>query len=87
MLSVKDTQPLPTHSLLFVLFPGFSSSTHTNEENKYGTVLACWASQEEVDTDSSSEEADISVNPDQPVGGDPASNLLSNANKCVHSVT
>lgn len=54
--------------------------------NQYGTVLACWASQEEVDTDSSSEEADTGVNPDQPVEGNPASNLLSNTNECVHSL-
>ncbi|KAM9348690.1 arf-GAP with Rho-GAP domain, ANK repeat and PH domain-containing protein 1 [Symphorus nematophorus] len=59
---------------------GSSLPPDTNkEENPYVTVLACWASQEEPDTDSSNEEEDTGVSPapsgaNGPMAGDPASN-------------
>ncbi|KAK5917584.1 hypothetical protein CgunFtcFv8_002420 [Champsocephalus gunnari] len=58
-------------------------SSHTiTEENPYVTLLACWASQEEADTDSSNEEDDTGASPapsgaEGPMEGDPAHNTLS----------
>ncbi|XP_068437176.1 arf-GAP with Rho-GAP domain, ANK repeat and PH domain-containing protein 1 [Clinocottus analis] len=59
---------------------GCKRSPHTvREESPYVTVLACWASQDDADTDSSNEEEDTAVShapsrADGPMGGDPASN-------------
>ncbi|KAK5858102.1 hypothetical protein PBY51_002270 [Eleginops maclovinus] len=56
---------------------------HTiKEENPYVTVLACWASQEEADTDSSNEEDDTGTSTapsgaEGPMEGDPAHNPCS----------
>lgn len=83
--SVQSGSPRLSDPWLFVLVPGFSPSPHTNKENPYGTMLACWASQEEADTDSSNEGEDTGVNPDGPMEGDPASNSSSNTNKYVNS--
>ncbi|XP_074468354.1 arf-GAP with Rho-GAP domain, ANK repeat and PH domain-containing protein 1 [Sebastes fasciatus] len=64
----------------------FKESPHTiKEDSLYDTVLACWASQEEADTDSSNEEEDTGAShapsgADGPMEGDPASNPPSNAN-------
>ncbi|XP_010767631.1 uncharacterized protein, partial [Notothenia coriiceps] len=58
-------------------------SPHTiKEENPYVTLLACWASQEEADTDSSNEEDDTGASPapsgaEGPMEGDPAHNTSS----------
>lgn len=68
-------------SSLFVLVLVFSPSPHSNKkENLLATMLANWASQEEVDTDSSNEEEDT-VRPDEPLEADPSANLPSNTNK------
>ncbi|KAM7373800.1 hypothetical protein PAMP_006503 [Pampus punctatissimus] len=58
------------------------TSNTTKEENPYITVLACWASQDEADTDSSNEEEDTggSYAPsgaDGQMEGDPTSNITS----------
>lgn len=77
----------------FVLVLVFKESPHTiKEDSLYDTVLACWASQEEADTDSSNEEEDTGAShapsgADGPMEGDPASNPPSNANKYVYSTT
>ncbi|XP_034088103.1 arf-GAP with Rho-GAP domain, ANK repeat and PH domain-containing protein 1-like isoform X1 [Gymnodraco acuticeps] len=58
-------------------------SPHTiKEENPYVTLLACWASQEEADTDSSNEEDDTGASPapsgaEGPMEGDPTHNTSS----------
>ncbi|XP_076605795.1 arf-GAP with Rho-GAP domain, ANK repeat and PH domain-containing protein 1 [Chaetodon auriga] len=63
-----------------------SPSPHTIKgETPYGTLLACWASQEEADTDSSNEEEDTEASSvpsggDGPMEGDLVSNLSSNTN-------
>ncbi|XP_042337882.1 arf-GAP with Rho-GAP domain, ANK repeat and PH domain-containing protein 1-like, partial [Plectropomus leopardus] len=62
---------------------GFKLYPYTiKEENPYVTVLASWASQEEVDTDSSNEDEDTAAGhappgADGPMGGDP---VFSNTN-------
>ncbi|XP_044078447.1 arf-GAP with Rho-GAP domain, ANK repeat and PH domain-containing protein 1 [Siniperca chuatsi] len=64
-------------------------SPHTiREENPYITVLACWTSQEEADTDSSNEEEDTGVSPapsgaDGTTEGDSASNPSLNTNNLL----
>ncbi|CAJ1063215.1 arf-GAP with Rho-GAP domain%2C ANK repeat and PH domain-containing protein 1 [Xyrichtys novacula] len=55
------------------------------EEDPYISILASWASQEEVDTDSSNEEEDQGSGPastdvGDPTGGDPTANLPTNTN-------
>uniref|UniRef100_A0AAQ4Q079 Arf-GAP with Rho-GAP domain, ANK repeat and PH domain-containing protein 1-like n=1 Tax=Gasterosteus aculeatus aculeatus TaxID=481459 RepID=A0AAQ4Q079_GASAC len=59
-------------------------SPHTiKEESPYITVLACWASQDEADTDSSNEEEDTEVSP-APSGGDLASDPnIKDSSGCV----
>lgn len=66
----------PSGSAWFSLVPGFGPSPHA-----FGNMLASWASQEEIDTDSSNEEDDTGVKPD----GDPTSNSSSNTNKYVYA--
>ncbi|KAM7397380.1 hypothetical protein PAMA_005606 [Pampus argenteus] len=73
------TDPPPTGALT-------STPNNTKEENPYITVLACWASQDEADTDSSNEEEDTGASyapsgADGRMEGDPASNSCSNTNK------
>ena len=55
-------------------------------------MLACWASQEEADTESSNEEEDTGASPapsrdEGQIEQDPASNPSSNTNMYVHSTT
>ncbi|XP_029304199.1 arf-GAP with Rho-GAP domain, ANK repeat and PH domain-containing protein 1 [Cottoperca gobio] len=63
---------------------GTEGSPHTiKEETPYVTMLACWASQEEADTDSSNEEEDAGASHAPsgaygPMEGDPVSNPSSN---------
>lgn len=52
---------------VFCLFPGTSAYPHS-------TALVSWASQEELDIDSSNEDDDTRNNPDETMEGDPASN-------------
>lgn len=84
---------LPVWFLFSFLLPVLIQSTNTNkEENPYVSVLACWVSQEEADTESSNEEEDTGASPapsgaDGRIEGDPASNPSSNTNKYVHSTT
>lgn len=67
------TPPACLIILLCVLLAVCELSPHTiKEESPYITVLACWASQDEADTDSSNEEEDTEVSP-APSGGDLAS--------------
>lgn len=77
---------------VFVLVPPLGPSCTNKEERPYITMLSCWASQEEVDTDSSNEEEVTEVTPtvsgaDGPVERDPASNPSSNTNKYEYSTT
>ncbi|XP_045896923.1 arf-GAP with Rho-GAP domain, ANK repeat and PH domain-containing protein 1 isoform X2 [Micropterus dolomieu] len=64
----------------------FKQSPHPiRKETPYVTVLACWASQDEADTDSSNEEEGAGVSPapsgaNGPTEGDPASNPSLNTN-------
>ncbi|XP_073334887.1 arf-GAP with Rho-GAP domain, ANK repeat and PH domain-containing protein 1 isoform X2 [Pagrus major] len=58
---------------------GSGPHTTKEEESPYVTLLASWASQEEIETDSSNEEEDTGVSPapsgaDGPMEGDPAAN-------------
>lgn len=77
---------------LFVLVPVFKQSPHPiRKETPYVTVLACWASQDEADTDSSNEEEGVGVSPapsgaNGPTEGDPASNPSLNTNKYVYCI-
>ncbi|XP_074528477.1 arf-GAP with Rho-GAP domain, ANK repeat and PH domain-containing protein 1 [Halichoeres trimaculatus] len=64
--------------------PPSAGDTHTGAEDSYLSVLASWASQEEVDSESSNEEEDQGVNPapsEGPTGGDSAANLPTNTNR------
>ncbi|KAG8008355.1 Arf-GAP with Rho-GAP domain [Nibea albiflora] len=69
--------------------PTEDGPSRTNKEEKpYITMLSCWASQEEADTDSSNEEEVTEVSgADGPVEGDPASNPSSNTNNLPLSPT
>ncbi|XP_010729768.3 arf-GAP with Rho-GAP domain, ANK repeat and PH domain-containing protein 1 isoform X1 [Larimichthys crocea] len=72
--------------------PEDGPSCTNKEERPYITMLSCWASQEEVDTDSSNEEEVTEVTPtvsgaDGPVERDPASNPSSNTNNLPLSPT
>ncbi|KAI3373370.1 hypothetical protein L3Q82_006663 [Scortum barcoo] len=64
--------------------PVFRISPHAiREDNPYITVLACWASHEEADSDSSNEEEDPGVSPgpcgaDAPVEGNPGPSSSTN---------
>ncbi|XP_051793856.1 arf-GAP with Rho-GAP domain, ANK repeat and PH domain-containing protein 1 [Acanthochromis polyacanthus] len=42
---------------------GLTPPSHTKEENPYVTLLGCWTSQEEADTESSNEEEEPGVSP------------------------
>lgn len=76
-----------------VWVPVSRRSPHTiKEENPYVTLLACWASQEEADTDSSNEEDDTGASPapsgaEGPMEGDPAHNTSSTTTKYVYGTT
>lgn len=68
--------------------PPSAGDSNTGVDDPYLSVLASWASQEEVDSDSSNEEEDQGVGPappEGPTGGDPAASPPTNTNNVPQS--
>lgn len=86
-LSGSWSSPYNRSNLVFFLVLVLSSQTII-EERPYATVLSCWTSPEEADTESSNEDEDTGVKsapsgPEGPVEGDPVSTPSMSTNRYI----